>query len=122
MIWMKNGIINLCNKIARSCQKRQTYISSLESNVELYVNSSELLHLLQSHDLKSIFTTSDATISSSLEMIENCSNNTSIYTSEVDLPDWICKIIIKRASLFKCPRCWNYNARTEGELCKRCEN
>ncbi|UZN98921.1 uncharacterized protein OCT59_000206 [Rhizophagus irregularis] len=47
--------------------------SSLEINVELYVNSLELLHLLQNHDLKSIFTTSDATISSSLEMIENCS-------------------------------------------------
>ncbi|CAB5372528.1 unnamed protein product [Rhizophagus irregularis] len=55
--WMKNGIIN----------------HSLEANVELYVNSPELLHLLQNHDLKSIFTTSDATISSSLEMIENCS-------------------------------------------------
>ncbi|CAB5372547.1 unnamed protein product [Rhizophagus irregularis] len=33
---------------------------------------------------QSIFITSDATISSSSEMIENCSNNTSIYTNEVD--------------------------------------
>ncbi|PKK71585.1 Nucleotidylyl transferase [Rhizophagus irregularis] len=51
----------------------KAFKNSLEANVELYVNSPELLHLLQNHDLKSIFTTSDATISSSLEMIENCS-------------------------------------------------
>ncbi|PKK67651.1 hypothetical protein RhiirC2_783244 [Rhizophagus irregularis] len=96
-------------QVKEAARKDKHIKSSLESNVELYVNSSELIHLLQ--NLKSIFTTSDATISSSLEMIENYSNNTSICTNEVYLPDWICKIIIKRASLFKCPRCLNYNAQ-----------
>ncbi|CAB4494523.1 unnamed protein product [Rhizophagus irregularis] len=110
------------NQLLEAARKDKLIKSSLEANVELYVNSSELLHLLQNHDLKSIFITSDATISSSLEMIENSSNNTLIYTKKVDLSGGICKIIIKRASLFKCPRCWNYNAQTEGELCKRCEN
>jgi hypothetical protein len=52
-------------------------------------------------------------------MIENCSNDTSTYINEINLSDAICKIIvIKRASLFKCPRCWNCNAQIEGELCK----
>jgi isoleucyl-tRNA synthetase len=55
-------------------------------------------------------------------MIENCSNDTSTYINEINLSDGICKIIVKRASLFKCPRCWNYNAQIEDELCKRCEN
>ncbi|RGB24611.1 tRNA synthetases class I-domain-containing protein [Rhizophagus diaphanus] len=110
------------NQLLEAARKDKLIKSSLEANVELYVNSSELLHLLQNHDLKSIFITSDATISSSLEMIENISNNTLVYTKKVDLSGVVCKIIIKRASLFKCSRCWNYNAQTEGELYKRCEN
>ncbi|GET67208.1 isoleucine--tRNA ligase [Rhizophagus irregularis DAOM 181602=DAOM 197198] len=61
------------NQLLETARKDKLIKSSLEINVELYVNSLELLHLLQNHDLKSIFTTSDATISSSLEMIENCS-------------------------------------------------
>ncbi|PKY55735.1 hypothetical protein RhiirA4_475399 [Rhizophagus irregularis] len=61
------------NQLLEAARKDKFIKSSLESSVELYVNSPELLHLLQNHDLKSIFTTSDATISSSLEMIENCS-------------------------------------------------
>ena len=73
--------------------------------------------------MKSIFITSNATISSlSTQITENCSNDTSIHINEVNLSGGICKIIVKRASLFKCPRCWNYNTQIEGELCKRCEN
>ena len=30
------------------------------------------------------------------------------------------KIVVKRATKHKCPRCWVYNA-DEGKLCKRCE-
>ncbi|PKB94131.1 hypothetical protein RhiirA5_507714 [Rhizophagus irregularis] len=86
------------------------------------MNYQSNLHVINNTLLQSIFITSDAIIPSSSEMIENCSNNTSIYTNEVDLSDTIYKIIIKRASLFTCPRCWNYNAQTESELCKRCEN
>jgi isoleucyl-tRNA synthetase len=68
--------------------------------------------------LKSIFITSDATISSLSSHIEISPD----YFNEINLSEGICKVVVKRASLFKCPRCWNYNAQIESELCKRCEN
>ncbi|GET65734.1 uncharacterized protein OCT59_027192 [Rhizophagus irregularis] len=43
------------NQLLEVARKDKFIKSSLEGNVELYVNSSELLHLLQNHDLKSIF-------------------------------------------------------------------
>ncbi len=52
-------------------------------------------------------------------------DSTSSYVNEINLSESIkgnCKIVVKKASLFKCPRCWNYNVQVESELCKRCEN
>ncbi|RIA87776.1 Isoleucyl-tRNA synthetase [Glomus cerebriforme] len=110
---------NEVNQLLEVARKDKVIKSSLEANVKLYVNPSELFNLLQKHDLKHIFITSDATISSlSSQMTEDNSK----YVNEIKLSDGICKIVIERASLFKCPRCWNYNTQIEGELCKRCEN
>ena len=73
--------------------------------------------------MKSIFITSSATVSPlSSQAIDNTSDSTSSYFSEINLFGGICKIVVKKASLYKCPRCWNYNAQIEGGLCKRCEN
>ncbi|CAG8632578.1 12489_t:CDS:10, partial [Funneliformis caledonium] len=100
--------------------------NSLEANVELYVTTTELFNLLHRHklDLKSIFITSDATISS-FDNDSRLTEPTPSYIHETDFPEGIkgnCKIVVKKASLFKCPRCWNFNAQIEGGLCKRCEN
>lgn len=45
---------------------------------------------------------------------------TSLSEGEAGASGPRCRLVVKRASLFKCPRCWTFNAQTADSLCGRC--
>ncbi|RIB05940.1 isoleucine--tRNA ligase [Gigaspora rosea] len=128
---------NEVNQLLEVARKDKVIKSSLEANVELYATS-ELYGLLSNHEpeLKSIFITSEATLTpnvlpSSLSPQAtnsiNIRNSTNIdddnYIKNIGSIDNIkgsCKIVIRQARMHKCPRCWNYAANEEESLCQRC--
>ncbi|WP_281950514.1 isoleucine--tRNA ligase [Nitrosophilus kaiyonis] len=81
-------------------------------------------------------------IKSSLELVLETDSNIVLDIDETEREDWFIvsgvfekidtqelgefevekdKFIIKRAKLYKCPRCWKYKAKEEGALCERCQ-
>ncbi|CAG8499014.1 1003_t:CDS:10 [Cetraspora pellucida] len=130
---------NEVNQLLELARKDKVIKSSLEANVELYVTS-DLYELLLNHELelKSIFITSEATLTpnvppfpnellqatNSIYIRNNTTTNDISYIKNIDSIDNIkgtCRIVIRQARMHKCPRCWNYSANEGESLCQRCE-
>lgn len=45
-----------------------------------------------------------------------------IILSESNMQQEFGKMVVKKASLSKCPRCWNYSSIEENCLCSRCSD
>ncbi|CAG8470009.1 10667_t:CDS:10 [Diversispora eburnea] len=115
------------NKLLEIARKEKLIKSSLEANVDLYLNSN-LYNMLKTHDLKSIFITSNATLNEDISLlVENNSNEPKVHFIEnINLTEGNIqgsgKIVVKKASFFKCPRCWNYSSIEGNCLCSRCKD
>ncbi|CAG8494879.1 11035_t:CDS:2 [Ambispora leptoticha] len=105
--------------------------SSLEANVYLRVidEDSVLNKLLrnQEFDLPSFFITSYAKLLNSSQHSDMVNSNNSQenrqYQKRIKIAnDTECDVLVKKATLNKCPRCWNYLAINVNELCKRCDD
>lgn len=84
----------------------------------------------------------DKIVKNSLELVIETSSKKVLSIDETEREDWFIVsgvfediasevlgefevegdlFFIKRATLHKCPRCWKYKAKAEGELCDRCK-
>ncbi|CAG8624075.1 4995_t:CDS:10, partial [Ambispora gerdemannii] len=122
---------NEVNYLLEMARQDKMIKSSLEANVYLHVidENSTLNKLLrnQESDLPSFFITSSAkllTNSEHLAMVNSTnSQENSQYEKRIKIVNGTeCDVLVKKATLNKCSRCWNYLAINVNELCKRCND
>ncbi|CAG8441470.1 17098_t:CDS:10 [Dentiscutata heterogama] len=119
---------NEVNQLLEVARKDKVIKSSLEANVELYVTS-ELYELLSNHATLTPNVLPPSFLNEPLQAansiyIRNDNADDIGYIKNINNIENVkgtCKIVIRRAQMHKCPRCWNYAANEEESLCQRCE-
>ncbi|KAF8985813.1 hypothetical protein BGZ46_001781 [Entomortierella lignicola] len=90
------------------------------------INSS-LSQLIEAYeeDLKKFFITSDVTVArpgSAAAVEQTGENQENVFVRDVLVPRvGSCRMVLRKASLHKCPRCWTFTSPEENTLCGRCE-
>ncbi|KAI1315672.1 hypothetical protein EDD11_000446 [Mortierella claussenii] len=122
-------------KVIRSSLEATIEIQMTESAKEAKVQGQEeqvvkkstapLEPLLESYadDLKKLFITSDVTVVR--PTVETSAGTTSeaegVFVRDVLLPRLgSCKMVLRKATMHKCPRCWTFTSAKEDTLCTRC--
>ncbi|CAJ0749522.1 7325_t:CDS:10 [Entrophospora sp. SA101] len=117
------------NQSLENARKNKLIRSSLEATIELDVTPSPLHNLIKKHELElnSIFITSNTTLNSFNPSAATDNLQPPVTKEEfdglkkIDNVKGLFKIQVKKADLYKCPRCWIFSANNEGELCDRCD-
>lgn len=115
------------NQLLEQARTAKVIRSSLEAVVEIQLppgtelseNKLALSNLVHSYadDLKKLFITSDVTITK----VSSQSPEDDVYVRDVLLPRvGSCKLVMRKAQLHKCPRCWTFTSPTQDTLCSRC--
>ncbi|KAF9086909.1 hypothetical protein BGX23_008508 [Mortierella sp. AD031] len=87
-----------------------------------------------SEDFAKLFITSEVKVQVHLHHYDNVSHShgaesgavqdqgEGVFVKVLPLPEEAgsCRLVVKKASLFKCPRCWTFTAAEAGSLCSRC--
>lgn len=116
------------NQLLEQARTAKVIRSSLEAVIEIQLpgtgESSEsklaLSKLVHSYadDLKKLFITSDVTITKNSS---SQSPEEDVYVRDVLLPRvGSCKLVMRKAELHKCPRCWTFTSPAQDTLCPRC--
>ncbi|KAI8363715.1 isoleucine--tRNA ligase [Mortierella sp. GBAus27b] len=104
----------------RDQQQQQHY----NNNKNAMSNVGSLGDLLKSYEdeLKSLFITSDVTLARSPTSASGADlSDTQAFTRDVLVPRLgACKMVLRRATLHKCPRCWTFSSSEPDTLCGRC--
>lgn len=113
------------NQLLEQARTAKDIRSSLEATIEIQVPSSssteeseKLTRIVESYadDLKTLFITSDVTITKAGQVDGNNS-----YVREILVPRvGSCKMVMRKATLHKCPRCWTFTSPEPEVLCPRC--
>ncbi|KAG0359788.1 hypothetical protein BG005_000154 [Podila minutissima] len=115
------------NQLLEQARTAKVIRSSLEAVVEIQLppgaesseNKLALSKLVHSYadDLKKLFITSDVTITKASSQ----SPEDDVYVRDVLLPRvGSCKLVMRKAQLHKCPRCWTFTSPAQDTLCPRC--
>ncbi|KAI7822208.1 isoleucyl-tRNA synthetase [Gamsiella multidivaricata] len=104
-------------------QEEEQRISGNRGNTD---NLGSLSQVLESYadDLKKLFITSDVTITGcgagSSDIAEEDGEN--VFVREVLVPRLgLCRMVLRKATMHKCPRCWTFTSPEADTLCPRCE-
>ncbi|KAF9427827.1 hypothetical protein BGZ94_004081 [Podila epigama] len=135
------------NQLLEQARTAKVIRSSLEAEIEIQLptpsvqsfststssSSSPLSKLVHAYeqDLKKLFITSDVTISQDISSSASPSSSSSFSLSAVEQPDVYvrdvllprvgsCKLVMRKAQLHKCPRCWTFTSPAQDTLCSRC--
>jgi len=124
------------NQLLEQARSAKVIRSSLEATVEIQVldsdskdegSSSPLLGpLVESYrdDLKKLFITSDVSVSrrSSAEAAQEVmEGEASVFVRDVLIPRvGSCRMVMRKATMHKCPRCWTFTSPEVDTLCGRC--
>ncbi|CAO3572387.1 unnamed protein product [Mortierella alpina] len=124
------------NQLLEQARSAKVIRSSLEATVEIQVldsdskdegSSSPLLGpLVESYrdDLKRLFITSDVSVSrrSSAEAAQEVTEgDASVFVRDVLIPRvGSCRMVMRKATMHKCPRCWTFTSPEVDTLCGRC--
>nr|CAG8472511.1 11615_t:CDS:10 [Entrophospora candida] len=95
------------NQSLENARKNKLIRSSLEATIELDVTPSPLHNLLKKHAPDNLQPPVTKEEFDGLKKIDDVKG--------------LFKIQVKKADLYKCPRCWIFSANNEGELCDRCD-
>ncbi|KAF9217707.1 hypothetical protein BGZ59_000625 [Podila verticillata] len=116
------------NQLLEQARTAKVIRSSLEAVIEIQLpgtsesseNKLALSRLVHSYadDLKKLFITSDVTITKNST---SQSPEEDVYVRDVLLPRvGSCKLVMHKAELHKCPRCWTFTSPAQDTLCPRC--
>lgn len=114
------------NQLLEQARTAKDIRSSLEATIEIQLPSSsteeseKLGQIVESYadDLKKLFITSDVTVSKAGQQVENSSGD---YVRDILVPRvGSCKMVMRKATLHKCPRCWTFTSPEPEALCPRC--
>ncbi|KAG0209952.1 hypothetical protein BGX28_009823 [Mortierella sp. GBA30] len=120
------------NQLLEQARTAKVIRSSLEATLEIQVlnsieeDASSLGQLVESYkdDLKKLFITSDVSVSqSSAETVQGttAADDESVFVRDVLIPRvGSCRIVMRKATLHKCPRCWTFTSPEADSLCGRC--
>ncbi|KAF9903138.1 hypothetical protein EC991_004121 [Linnemannia zychae] len=116
------------NQLLEQARTAKDIRSSLEATIEIQLPSSsssadaseeKLGQIVESYagDLKKLFITSDVTVTKAAQG-SDVENN---YVREILVPRvGSCKMVMRKATLHKCPRCWTFTSPEPEVLCPRC--
>ncbi|KAG0343952.1 hypothetical protein BG004_004867 [Podila humilis] len=125
------------NQLLELARTAKVIRSSLEAVIEIQLpaetpesnqNKMALSKLVNSYseDLKKLFITSDVNITQDISSSSSSSSQVVVdedeYVRDVLLPRvGACKLVMRKAKLHKCPRCWTFTSPTQDTLCGRCD-
>ncbi|KAF9190433.1 hypothetical protein BGZ51_008619 [Haplosporangium sp. Z 767] len=126
------------NQLLEQARTAKVIRSSLEATVEVQLTDKQeqkqegteskqrLSELVESYkdDLSKLFITSEVSVTtpeiSSMGAVESEADG--VFVRDVLVPRvGACKMVLRKAKLHKCPRCWTFTATAEDVLCGRCE-
>ncbi|OAQ31649.1 isoleucine--tRNA ligase [Linnemannia elongata AG-77] len=114
------------NQLLEQARTAKDIRSSLEATIEIQLPSSsteeseKLGQIVESYadDLKKLFITSDVTVAKAGQQVESSSSD---YVRDIMVPRvGSCKMVMRKATLHKCPRCWTFTSPEPEVLCPRC--
>ncbi|KAF9968088.1 hypothetical protein BGZ70_006750 [Mortierella alpina] len=116
------------SKVIRSSLEATIEIQVLDSDSKDEVSSSPVLgQLVESYrdDLKKLFITSDASVSRRSSVAEAAQEamegDASVFVRDVLIPRvGSCRMVMRKATMHKCPRCWTFTSPEVDTLCGRC--
>ncbi|KAF9402080.1 hypothetical protein BGX21_011323 [Mortierella sp. AD011] len=130
------------NQLLEQARAAKAIRSSLEAAIEIQViessnaaedktdrtSRSSLGQLLESYekDLRNLFIISDVTLarpeSNDGAVKQTETNQENVFVRDVLVPRvGSCRMVLRRVTMHKCPRCWTYTSPVEDTLCGRCE-
>ncbi|KAF9097063.1 hypothetical protein BGX23_009865 [Mortierella sp. AD031] len=117
------------NQLLEQARTAKDIRSSLEATIEIQLPAGDqgavgekerLGQIVESYadDLKKLFITSDVTVTKSAGLEKDDGSN---YVREILVPRvGSCKMVMRKATLHKCPRCWTFTSPEPEVLCTRC--
>ncbi|KAJ1901086.1 isoleucine-tRNA ligase [Kickxella alabastrina] len=120
-------IRGLANRAIEAARQGKVIGSSLEAELDIYVPlGSRLGQLLRAHegDLNQICITSRAKAHERADVVDipalagefSQADEIAAFGTETGV-----KVVCRRSSLQKCPRCWNFHSTAADALCRRCD-